>query len=71
MLRLYNQRGKPEQVAVYSSPLMPEGDIYMFISPAACEMYARILKAYRVRPCEEPGMEAVKLIMGKHFSNVC
>ncbi len=65
ILRLYNQKGKPADVALFSSPLMSNGDIYMYLSPAACEVFSRIFKAYRVRPCEAPAVEEVKLIMGQ------
>ncbi len=65
ILRLYNQKGKPAEVALFSSPLMSSGDIYMYLSPVASETFSRIFKAYRVRPCEPPGVEEVKLIMGE------
>jgi len=65
ILRLYNQKGKPADVALFSSPLMPSGDIYMYLSPTAYEMFSRKFKAYRVKPCEKPAMEEVKLILGK------
>ena len=65
ILRLYNQRGKPEGVALFSSPLMPEGDIYMYLSPGACETFERMFKAYRVKPCDTPTRQEVKLILGK------
>ena len=65
ILRLYNQKGKPENVALFSTPMMPEGDIYMYLSPAACETFARMFKAYRVKPCEKPAAEEVRLILGK------
>ncbi len=37
----------------------------MYLSPAACETFARMFKVYRVKPCEKPAMEEVKLILGK------
>ena len=65
ILRLYNQKGKPAEVALFSSPLMANGDIYMYLSPAASETFSRIFKAYRVRPCAPPAVDEVKLIMGQ------
>ncbi len=65
ILRLYNQKGKPEDVALFSTPLLPEGDIYMYLSPGAVEKFARMFKAYRIRPCEKPAYEEVKLVLGR------
>ncbi|MFK7848835.1 MAG: hypothetical protein AB8G77_26345, partial [Rhodothermales bacterium] len=65
ILRLYNQKGKPSGVALFSSPLMPSGEIYMYLSPAACETFSRMFKAYRTKPCAKPAKEEVKLILGQ------
>ena len=65
ILHLYNQMGKPDEVALFSTPLLPQGDIYLYLSPDACLTYAGILKAYRVRPCEKPGADEVNIVLGK------
>ena len=60
ILHLYNKMGKPAEVALFSTPLLPERDIYLYLSPGACITYAGILKAYRLRPCEKPSAKEVK-----------
>ena len=65
ILRLYNQKGKPDEVALFSTPLLPEGDIHMYLSPGTFETFQRMFKNYRVRPCEKPALEEVKLILGR------
>lgn len=65
ILRLYNQKGKPADVALFSTPLLPDGDICIYLSPAAFDVFSRMFKAYRVRPCEKPALEEVKLVLGR------
>ena len=65
ILRTYNQKGRPPQVALFSTPLLPTGEIYLYFSPAASEVFAKLTHAYRLRPCEKPTYGEVKLVLGK------
>ena len=65
MLRAYNQKGRPSKVALFSTPLLPSGEIFLYFSPAAGEVFAKLTHAYRMRPCEKPVLGEVKLVLGK------
>ena len=65
ILRAYNEKERPANVALFSTPLLPNGEIFLYFSPAACEVFVRLTKAYRLRPCEKPAMGDVKLVLGK------
>ena len=71
ILRLYNQRGRPEKVALFSTPLLPNGEIYLYFSPAAWENFSRLAQTYRLRPCDKPGFEEVKLVLGRPSDASC
>lgn len=65
VLKAYNQKGRPPGVALFSTPLLPDGEIYLYFSPAAGEVFSRLTRAYRIRPCERPSYSEVKLVLGK------
>ena len=65
MLRAYNQKGRPSRVALFSTPLLPSGEIFLYFSPAASQVFEKLTHAYRLRPCEKPTLGEVKLVLGK------
>ena len=65
ILKIYNQRGQPEDVALFSTPLLPSGEIYLYFSPAAWEQFSRLAQSFRLRPCEKPAVGEVKLVLGR------
>ena len=65
ILRVYNQKGRPSNVALFSTPLLPSGEIYLYFSPAAGEVFSKLTHAYRLRPCEKPMYGEVKLVLGR------
>ena len=64
ILRAYNQKGRPSNVALFSTPLLPSGEIHLYFSPLAGEVFAKFTHAYRLRPCDKPAFEEVKLVLG-------
>lgn len=65
ILKAYNQKGRPSNVALFSTPLLPDGEIHLYFSPAAVEVFSKLTRAYRMRPCNKPSYGEVKLVLGK------
>ncbi len=65
ILKAYNQKGRPANVALFSTPLLPNGEIHLYFSPAAGKAFEKFTHAYRLRPCEKPSLEEVKLVLGR------
>jgi hypothetical protein len=65
ILKIYNQKDRPADVALFSTPLLSTGEIHLYFSPAAWEGYSRYARTYRLRPCDKPDFEEVKLVLGR------
>lgn len=65
ILRIYNQKQRPKEVALFSTPLLSNGEIYLYFSPVAYDKFGRYARTYRLRACEKPDYQEVKLVMGR------
>ncbi len=64
ILRIYNQRERPSKVALFSTPMLSNGEIHLYFSPAAYDGFGRYARTYRLRICEKPDLQEVKLVLG-------
>ena len=70
MLRLYNQRGRPAGVALYSTRIQPNGGIQLFLSPAAYACFSRAIHMRRVRPTTKPPPSDVTVVLGDRVASI-
>lgn len=65
ILKAYNQKERPRKVALFSTPMLPNGEIHLYFSPAAYQGFGRYARTYRLRACEKPDLKEVKRVLGR------
>jgi hypothetical protein len=63
-LRSYHGRSRRGEIALFSTNLLPSGEVLLYFSPAAAEAFGSLTRGFRIRPCPPPEADDVKLVLG-------